>query len=127
MNWNWGGVGELVVEVLYPPMGGRLSEVVCSLVAAHYEITTSENLHWAKAERFIPNHASDLQTWLGRTGFVDDINTMSRILGPACQHAAQQHFLPAEAGYGLKSDSANYKYLNSVLHFRPEGLVVLPP
>jgi len=126
LTHNIGVVGNMLVEVSYPPMGGHLSEVICALVAAHWEIKFKKSLSQLKKQGFCPTEVTDTNQLMAGCGFVDDINFLSGILCGACQGKLAQRCLPKEIGYGIKSVGTSYKFLNAQLWFSEETILLTP-
>ena len=88
-----------VVQALFATMGSALSEVLCSLVAAHWECTLEERRRDLEEDRLVPRGIGRISDWIRSIGHVDDTLSQSRILCSTCLNAFQQHTLPPEVGF----------------------------
>jgi len=57
---------------------------------------------------------------------VDDLNLVSRLWCPACLERFSQRLLPPEIGYGRKSFSDEYRFLNCYFYYFGDGVLVTP-
>jgi len=121
-----GCVCGVVIRLKYAPMGGKLSEVLCSLVAVHYEVMAAKG--WKDLVRchFIPQIATNLQEWIMSLGHVDDLLSISRVLCVDCLTLFQQRLLPEEVGYGVKGSGWCFRFLQAVLIFRGHDVMSIP-
>ena len=103
-----------------------MSEVICALVAAHWEQRFLASLKILKQERFLPPEAIRVKDFIQGYGFVDDVNMMSRWLCRCCLQVLAQRLLPPEIGYSRKSVTDAYRFLNIFLHFYGAGVFATP-
>ncbi len=74
----------VIIQALFATMGSALSEVLCSLVAAHWGSTLEERRSDLEADRLVPAKIGKIYDWIRSIGHVDDKLSQSRILCPPC-------------------------------------------
>ena len=116
----------LVIRSLFPTMGSALSEVLCALVAAHFEILLEEHREQFIAEGFLPAECESVWDFIHGLGHVDDLLLQCTCLCVKFLHLIQGKFLPKGIGYDLKGASPLMKFLNGILIYSGDGVDVVP-
>ena len=116
----------VIVQALFAAMGSALSEVLCSLVAAHWESTLEERRGELEADRLVPARLGKISDWIRWIGHVDDKLSQSRILCPSCLNIFQQRTLPPEVGFDCKGTSPQVRFLNVETYYQGNSMTVVP-
>ena len=116
----------LVFSVLYPAMGGTLSEVLCSLVTGHFELRVQARcLDLGIASALIPMGYLPTDCFQG-TAHVDDLGVISASHCSMCCFLHMQALLPEGIGYEYKGGFPAYKFLQTALHFQGPEIFLYP-
>jgi len=117
---------ELIIRLRFPGMGALLSEIVCSLVASHFECVVRNSCENLIFHKILPPGSSSTESWLQSIGHVGDLLTVTKSHCASCTHLYQQSLLPARVGYGRKQAGILVKFLHAMLLFSEEHVDFAP-
>ena len=125
-----GGLGTVCgvpLRIRYPAMGSILSEVLCAVVAGHFECLLDDRAEELRSLHLIPPLSVHPPShWVQSRGHVDDLVSFSRVLCPTCINKVQQYLIPQEIGYGIKDSGTQFRAMNTTVMISGDDIWTVP-